>query len=205
MSLRAQRKEIALLRRNLPQGPVVGKYIFQEGPVDLSNNAPIAKVELTDLFDDPAKPLIIYHFMYGAAQKNPCPMCSMWIDGWNSTVKHIKQRANLARVAQAPLSDLRAWAQSRGWENIRLLSATGASFKADMKTANGTGNQFPAITVFTKDDDGAVRHFYSQGAMLPEGNPTGGGLDFLSPVWNLFDILPTGRGDFMPAGSYSDK
>ena len=28
------------------------------------------------------------------------------------------------------------------------------------------------------------------------------GVDLLSPVWNLFDLLPSGRGDWMPGRDY---
>jgi predicted dithiol-disulfide oxidoreductase (DUF899 family) len=38
--------------------------------------------------------------------------------------------------------------------------------------------------------------------MLPEEKPTGGGIDFLNPVWNLLDLLPAGRQDFFPQAEY---
>ena len=29
------------------------------------------------------------------------------------------------------------------------------------------------------------------------------GVDLLSPVWNMLDLLPQGRGNFMPSVEYS--
>lgn len=202
MDLRQRRKDVAALRRELPAGPVMPDYVFSEGPVDLTKDGPIRQVRLSELFDDSEKPLVLYNFMYGAAQKTPCPMCSMWIDGWNGVTKHITQNSHFAIIAQAPVQDLRIWARNRGWHNLRLLSADGTTYKFDVKTADEEGAQFPAISVFTRGQDGAVRHFYTQGAMLLEEKPTGGGIDFLNPVWNLLDLLPAGRQDFFPKAEY---
>ena len=202
MDLRQRRKDVAALRRELPPGPVMTDYVFSEGPEDLTKDGPIRQVRLSELFDDSDKPLVLYNFMYGAAQKTPCPMCSMWIDGWNGVNKHITQNSHFAIIAQAPVQDLRVWARNRGWHNLRLLSADGTTYKLDVKTADEEGAQFPAISVFKRGEDGAVRHFYTQGAMLPEEKPTGGGIDFLNPVWNLLDLLPAGRQDFFPKAEY---
>jgi predicted dithiol-disulfide oxidoreductase (DUF899 family) len=35
-------------------------------------------------FTAPDRPLILYHFMFGKRQVEPCPMCSMWIDGFDA-------------------------------------------------------------------------------------------------------------------------
>ena len=39
-----------------------------------------------ELFTAPDRDLIIYHFMFGKAQTEPCPLCMMWIG--NSTFKY---------------------------------------------------------------------------------------------------------------------
>ena len=41
------------------------------------------EVRLSELFTSPDRPLIVYHLMYGKAQTAACPMCTMWIDGFN--------------------------------------------------------------------------------------------------------------------------
>jgi predicted dithiol-disulfide oxidoreductase (DUF899 family) len=39
-----------------------------------------------------------------------------------------------------------------------------------------------------------VKHFYSNGAIMKE--KVNRGIDLLSPVWNIFDLTPEGRGDW---------
>src|SRR5207249_12079258 len=68
-----------------------------------------------------------YHFMYGKAETQPCPLCTMWIDGYNAVAPHITQNADFVVVAAASPAALRAHAESRGWDNLRLLSAGDSS------------------------------------------------------------------------------
>jgi predicted dithiol-disulfide oxidoreductase (DUF899 family) len=110
LELRAQRIRVAALRRELPLDTEVEDYLFEEGPADVTADEPAREVRLSALFDDPAKPLILYHFMYGGAQTRPCPMCTMWIDGFDAVAPYVMQHAGLAVVAQAPVRQLRAWA-----------------------------------------------------------------------------------------------
>lgn len=56
-------------------------------------------VRLSELFTAPDRPLVIYHLMYGKKQTKPCPMCTMWVDGWNGVAHHIAQNVDLAIVA----------------------------------------------------------------------------------------------------------
>ena len=77
-------ERVAELRRQLPQGPVVQDYVFQEGPPDLAaGDAPVTDVRLSQLFSAPGRSLVVYQFMYGKLQTSPCPMCTLWIDGFN--------------------------------------------------------------------------------------------------------------------------
>ena len=62
------------------------------------------------------------------------------------------------------------------------------------------GNQMPGVSVFVKDADGAVRHFYTLSALM--GDDHYRGMDLLSPVWNMLDLLPGGRGNWMPSVEY---
>ena len=90
IDLKNQREKVAEMRRSLPGGDAVEDYVFEEGPADLAADGPIRDVRLSELFDEPAKPLIIQHYMFGKAQQNPCPMCSLWTDGYNGIAHHIK-------------------------------------------------------------------------------------------------------------------
>jgi len=53
VELMRPRDQVADMRRQLPQGPVVSDYVFQEGPASLEpGDAPVRDVRLTDLFTD---------------------------------------------------------------------------------------------------------------------------------------------------------
>jgi len=192
IELREARRRAAELRRALPPGPEVEDYVFtgEEG-----------EVRLSELFGGPNRSLIVYQFMYGEAEVEPCPMCSMWIDGLNGVVRHVTQRADLVVIAQAPIEDLVAYGRHRGWSNLRLLSSAGSSFKSDLGLRGPDGEQYPALSVFTRDADGAVRHFYSRNPNVVEGEE--GGMDQWCVVWNLFDLTPEGRGDWYPSREYA--
>jgi predicted dithiol-disulfide oxidoreductase (DUF899 family) len=200
IALREQTIAVAALRRELPLDTEVEDYLFARGPADLDRDGPVEQVSLSELFVSPDKPLIVYHFMYGAAQTTPCPMCTMWLDGFNGIVRHVTQRANLAVVAAAPIRQLRTYARHRGWSNLPLLSSASCTFKTDLQTQTPQGGQRPAISVFSKADGGTVRHFYTGEPTLDEN--TWGGLDQYCPVWNLFDLTPQGREDWNPQLDY---
>ena len=56
--------------------------------------------------------------------------------------------------------------------------------------------------VFTRDESGPVLHYYTTEGSLVESHHRMMGL--YSPVWNLFDLLPGGRGDWMSRHFYHD-
>jgi len=67
--------------------------------------------------------------MFGGAQTKPCPMCTLWVDGYSGIARHIPQVMNFAVVAEAPIEQLRAWGRERGWRGLRLVSSAGTKFK----------------------------------------------------------------------------
>src|SRR6266478_9269181 len=74
IELMRQRERVAELRRRLPQGATVQDYSFEEGPSNLdAGDTPTRTVHLSELFTLPDRALVIYHFMYGRKQTNPCP------------------------------------------------------------------------------------------------------------------------------------
>ena len=60
LALMQQREKVAELRRSLPAGPVVDDYVF---------DTPAGPVTLDSLVGE--RPLIVYHFMFGAAMDQP--------------------------------------------------------------------------------------------------------------------------------------
>ena len=196
IELMRQRERVAELRRHLPPGPAVEDYQFIEGPADLdSGDTPTRTVRLSELFTGADRPLVIYHLMYGKRQTKPCPMCTAWIDGLNGVAPHISQNADLAIVAAADPSALRAHARARGWNRLHLLSAGESKFKYDLGSEDRQGNQDSTISVFTRDGDGAVRHFYTaHPRMSPEIQERG--IDLMTPIWHVLDLTPRGRGNW---------
>jgi len=199
IALRDQCERVAALRRKLPIETNVEDYAFEEGPAELQKDGPFSKVRLSGLFADPAKPLVVYQYMYGGAQKRPCPMCTLWIDGFNGVAHHLRQRVNFAVIAQVGIGELREWGRKRGWHKLRLVSSAGSNFKTDPHFADSTGSQHPGTSVFVRSPD-SIKHFYSNCALMKE--KINRGIDLLSPVWNIFDLTPEGRGDWNPKLDY---
>lgn len=202
IDLMRQREQVAGLRRKLPPGPVVPDYQFIEGEADLAaGDEPARSVSLSELFSDSERPLIVYHFMYGKEQADPCPMCTMWIDGFDGIAEHIGQNADFVVVAAAELGPLREHARQRGWGNLRLLSAGDSTFKYDLGSEDAQGAQDSRISVFTRDPDGSVRHFYTTSPRMSD-DIAQRGIDLLTPTWHLLDLTPDGRYDWYASLSY---
>jgi predicted dithiol-disulfide oxidoreductase (DUF899 family) len=196
IALKQQRERVAELRRKLPVDTKVPAYTLREEAPD----GGVRDVTLPELFDDPAKPLVLMQFMYGKAQQNPCPMCTLWADGYDGIVSHLLEHANFGVLAAADPSSFRDHARSRGWRNLRLISAGDSTLKRDLGFEDEEGAQVPGVSVFSLDSNGDPVHFYSGGAMLGDG--MGRGMDLLSPLWNFLDLTPNGRGEFMPKLAY---
>ena len=205
IELRRQRERVAELRRALPKGATIQDYEFLEGPTSLAEgDEPVTKVRLSELFTSPDRSLVIYHFMFGKNQTNPCPMCTAWIDAFNGVAHHLAQNVDLAIVAAADPATLRAHARNRGWDRLRLLSAGESTFKYDLGSEDRDGGQDSTISVFTRESDGTLRHFYSGHPWLAEDIKERG-IDELIPVWNILDLTPQGRGTFYASLDYGTK
>jgi predicted dithiol-disulfide oxidoreductase (DUF899 family) len=97
IELMKQRERVAELRRQLPKGATIQDYEFLEGPTSLdAGDEPIRKARLSELFTAPDRSLVIYHFMFGKKQSDPCPMCTAWIDSFNGIAHHLAQNINLS-------------------------------------------------------------------------------------------------------------
>jgi len=205
LELRRQRERVAELRRQLPPGAVIPDYEFFAGPTSLDDgDEPVRTVRLSELFTAPDRSLVIYHFMFGKKQTQACPMCTAWIDGFNGVAHHLAQNIDLAIVAAADPATLRAFARARGWDRLRLLSAGHSTFKYDLGSENAEGAQDSTISVFTRDADGTLRHFYSGHPWLAD-DVKERGIDELTPIWNFLDLTPQGRGTFYASLDYGTK
>ena len=201
VALRDQRERVAALRRKLPLDTNVKDYVFQEGPADLDQDGPVTEVRLSELFTKPDEALVVYQYMFGGAQTKPCPMCTLWVDGFNGIGHHLQQRLNFAIIAEARIGELRKWARSRGWSKLRLISSAGTDFKTDFHFSDAAGAQWPGVSAFSRSPDGSVKHFYSNSALMEDANRTRG-IDLLTPFWNILDLTPEGRKEWMPKLEY---
>ena len=205
IELMRQRERVAELRRGLPKGATVQDYEFLEGPASLDDgDEPVRRVRMSELFTAPDRSLVIYHLMFGKKQSKPCPMCTACLDAFNGVAHHLAQNVDLAIVAAADPAALRAHARDRGWDKLRLLSAGESTFKYDLGSEDREGGQDSTISVFTRENDGTLRHFYSLHPWLaPDIKERG--IDELNPIWNMLDLIPQGRGKFYASLDYGTK
>jgi predicted dithiol-disulfide oxidoreductase (DUF899 family) len=205
IELMRQRERVAELRRQMPKGATIQDYEFLEGPASLDDgDEPVRKVRMSELFTAPDRSLVIYQFMFGKKQIKACPMCTAWLDGYNGVAHHLAQNVDFAVVAAADPSTLREFARTRGWDRLRLLSAGESTFKYDLGSEDLEGRQDSTVSVFTQDSDGTLRHFYSAHPRL-DHDIKERGIDEMSPIWNVMDLTPQGRGTFYASLDYGTK
>ena len=187
------RDELSRERRELPWVRVEKDYVFEgpDGPVTLAG-----------LFDGRSQ-LIVYHFMFGPGWEEGCRGCSYVADNFNDSVPHLNARdVSLAVVSRAPLAEFTPFKRRMGW-SFRWVSSAKNSFNFDYRVsftdeevARGKMNynftddfefpmeEAPGLSVFAKDESGAVFHTYSTYAR---------GLDLLIGTYNYLDLVPKGR------------
>ena len=177
-------RAVAEQRRNLPPGGRLKEdYTFKWATDDKLGK----DVNLSDLFGD-KDTLLLYNFMYGPSWDNPCPSCTSLVDGFDRTSYQVNQHAAFVATAKAPAEMINAWAKTRGWSQIDLVSGSDCSYQADYKCQGENDEmQWPILHVFKKEG-GDIYHFW--GTEL-QGNH----VDTVWPYWNLMDFTPEGRPD----------
>jgi len=192
--LRREVERVARMRRKLPLGGEAPEdYVFDEG----------RPVKLSELFRDKLDTLLVYSYMYGPQAKQPCPMCTSFIDSLEGAAMHLTQRANLAIVAKSPIDRIRQVADSRGWRRLRVLSSANNNYNRDYHGEDAQGGQLPMLNVFTCRK-GKIYHTYATELqfMPPDKGQNQRHIDMMWPLWNLLDLTPEGRGDWFPSLSY---
>jgi predicted dithiol-disulfide oxidoreductase (DUF899 family) len=195
VALRDQRERVAELRRSLPRDTEVPDETFAR--IRDGREEP---VKLSELFEEPSRPLVLMHFMFGKAQDRPCPMCTSWADGYDGVVPHLRQRVNFAVLAAADAGAFEAYGRERGWRHLPLVSAADSGLKRSLGFEDESGAQHPGVSVFLRRSDDTPIHTYSVSAWLGEAGFRG--MDLLNPLWHFLDLTPEGRGDFMPSKTY---
>ena len=185
------RDELSLQRRELPWERVEKDYVFE---------GPDGNEGLADLFDGRSQ-LVVYHFMFDPDWEEGCKSCSFLADHYDPVVVHLQRRdTSMVTVSRAPLDKLQAFKKRMGW-SFKWVSSLGNDFNWDYHVSfkpedleqevfyNYGMQRFPmaeapGISVFVKDETGAVFHSYSSYAR---------GLDMFLGTYHLLDIVPKGR------------
>jgi predicted dithiol-disulfide oxidoreductase (DUF899 family) len=186
-----QRDQLSAERRELPWVRVEKEYVF---------DAPGGKETLAELFDGRSQ-LMVYHFMFGPGWEQGCPSCSFVSDHIDGANWHLPHRdVTLVAVSRAPLAEIEAFKRRMGWR-FKWVSSYGSDFNYDFhvsftrdQLAQGKVeynydlvegyDELPGLSVFYKDENGAVFHTYSAYAR---------GLDMLVGAYNYLDLAPKGR------------
>jgi predicted dithiol-disulfide oxidoreductase (DUF899 family) len=204
IEMRRTIEAVAAQRRRLPVGGQVPQdYVFEE-IVGENGTGIKRKVRMSELFAEGKDSLILYSFMYGPEMASPCPSCTSIIDALDGEAQHVTQRVGFAIVAKSPIERIRTWAKERGWRNLRFLSSAGSTYNHDYQGENAKGNQTPALNVFVRRN-GKISHFYNTELMFAGSDPGQDPrhVDMIWPLWNLFDVIPEGRGEkWSPKLSY---
>lgn len=186
------RDKLSRERRELPWKKVEKDYVF---------DGIRGKETLAELFES-RNQLVVYHFMFDPDWDEGCPACSFWADNFNGLAVHLNERdVTMLAISRAPLKKLRAFKKRMKWGfkwvssfNTDFNYDFGVSFRPeDWKTGPVIHNYAPekigsgeraGISVFYKDENGAIFHTYSCYAR---------GLDMMNNVYHYLDLTPKGR------------
>lgn len=187
--LRDQAERVAELRREMPLGgEATENYNFSS----LDGTG----VGLSDLFGE-NDTLAVYSLMYGPGAEQPCPMCTSFLNGLLGQLGQIGQRMSFAVVAQSAPERLAGLQLRMGWKELPLYSAAGTGYQSDYLAENTDGDQLPIMNVFVRRN-GKIRHFWGSELFFEPSAWHPRHMDMLWPMWNLLDLTPEGRGDFLP-------
>ena len=173
-----QRRLVELKRQAAHQE--VDAYTLQ-GP-----DGPVAFRELFGDHDD----LIVIHNM-----GKDCSYCTLWADGFNGLVPHLRDRAAFVVVSPDPPDVQQAFARERGW-TFPMYSGKDSTFIEDMgfrHKGDDGGHWMPGVSTFRRSPDGTVtrvaKDFFGPG-------------DAYCSLWPLFDLLADGPNGWEPAFDY---
>jgi predicted dithiol-disulfide oxidoreductase (DUF899 family) len=188
------RDELARERQALPWVRLEHDYVFE---------GPSGKEALSSLFGDRSQ-LVVYHFMFGPGWKEGCPSCSLLADHLDAVVAHLSAKdVSLAVISRAPYAEIAPFQARMGWR-FHWVSSRGTEFNRDYNVSfskeevakgdayynfgmNGFPNEeAPGISVFYRDEAGAVFHTYSTYAR---------GAEPLLGVYQVLDMVPKGRNE----------
>jgi predicted dithiol-disulfide oxidoreductase (DUF899 family) len=186
------RDQVSQARRELPWERVTKDYVFDG--LD-------GRETLAELFAGRSQ-LVVYHFMFAPDWEAGCKSCSFWADNFERNIIHLAARdVTMIAVSRAPFAKLDAFRERLGW-TFKWVSSAGNDFNFDYHVsftpeelakgkvyynyawADGGPSELPGISVFRRDESGAIFHTYSCYAR---------GLDMMNAAYHYLDLVPMGR------------
>jgi predicted dithiol-disulfide oxidoreductase (DUF899 family) len=184
--------DVARLRQRLPWVPVDKAYVFE---------GPDGRQTLADLFYTRHQ-LLVQHFMLKPGAEAGCKGCSYMADHVDGMTVHLAHRdVTFVAISRAPLAEIERFRRRMGWQ-FKWVSSYGTDFNYDFgvsftpeELAKGrinynygtwphTGEEWPGVSAFYKDDAGDVFHTYST---------YGRGVEVMMGTYRMLDLMPKGR------------
>ncbi|WP_291422152.1 thioredoxin family protein [Devosia sp.] len=181
-------------RMALPWVEVKKEYVFAsvEGPKTLA-----------DLFDGRSQ-LLVQHFMFPSGWRQGCKSCSFMADHTDGMNKHLANHdVTMVAVSRATLAEIEAYRARMGW-NFQWVSSHDNAFNFDFRVSfspeeiasghidynfgewGATGEEWPGVSAFYKDEEGRVFRTYST---------YGRGVEVMMGTYAMLDIAPKGRNE----------
>ncbi|KUM25780.1 thioredoxin [Mesorhizobium loti] len=188
------RDKVARERLVLPWVRIDKEYMFEtlDGPCSLA-----------DLFDGRSQ-LLVQHFMFAPGWKEGCPGCSFMADHTDGMNIHLANHdVTMIAVSRAPLAEIERYRKRMGWQ-FKWVSSFGDDFNYDFRVSftpeeiasghidynfgewSGTGEEWPGVSAFFKDEAGDIFRTYST---------YGRGVEVMMGTYNMLDLAPKGRNE----------
>ena len=197
------RDQLSAERRRLPWVKVEKQYVF---------DGPDGKETLADLFDGRSQ-LFVKHFMFGPGWKEGCVGCSFEVDHIEGALVHLEHHdVTFVAISRAPLAEIEAFKKRMGWR-FKWVSSYGSEFNYDYhvsftkeeiakgqlfynyRMTEAAIEELSGISVFYKDESGAIFHSYSA---------YGRGAEELLGTYMVLDLTPKGRNEIGPNYDLTD-
>ena len=188
------RDGVASERLALPWERIEKDYVFDtlDGPRSLAG-----------LFEGRSQ-LVVQHFMFAPGWKEGCPSCSFMADHTDGMNLHLANHdVTMIAVSRAPLADIERYRKRMGW-TFGWVSSFGSDFNYDFQVSftpeevatghidynfggwNMTGEEWPGVSAFIKNEAGEVFRTYST---------YGRGVEVMMGTYAMLDLTPKGRNE----------
>jgi predicted dithiol-disulfide oxidoreductase (DUF899 family) len=188
------RDRVASERLALPWERIEKDYVFDtlDGPRSLAG-----------LFEGRSQ-LVVQHFMFAPGWKEGCPSCSFMADHTDGMNLHLANHdVTMIAVSRAPLADIERYRKRMGW-TFGWVSSFGSDFNYDFQVSftpeevasghidynfggwNMTGEEWPGVSAFIKNEAGEVFRTYST---------YGRGVEVMMGTYAMLDLTPKGRNE----------